>query len=76
MASRTALLVIDMQVVFTAVVTEALPNVVKLCDRFTKAPLPIIFTQHGHSDYELKTTPSRVNWCAMEAGKLDRDGLP
>ncbi|KIW39291.1 uncharacterized protein PV06_09076 [Exophiala oligosperma] len=39
-------------------VAETLPNVVKLCDRFTKASLPIIFTQHGHSDYELKTTPS------------------
>ncbi|KAL6249385.1 hypothetical protein RBB50_003238 [Rhinocladiella similis] len=58
MAPRTALLVVDMQVVFAHMVTEALPNVAKLCNLFTKTSAPIIFTQHGHSDYELKTKPS------------------
>ncbi|KIW21221.1 hypothetical protein PV08_01801 [Exophiala spinifera] len=58
MAPRTVLLVVDMQVFFAPMATDALPNIVKLCTYFTKASAPIIFTQHGHSEYELTTKPS------------------
>lgn len=58
MAPKTALLVIDMQVFFESMTTNALPNVLRLCKHFSKNSAPIIFTQHGHTKSELTTTPS------------------
>jgi nicotinamidase-related amidase len=55
---KTALLVIDMQNHFTSMVTSSLSNVTKLICHFRSQGLPVIFTQHGHSDAEL-TPPFR-----------------
>ena len=54
----TALLVVDMQNAFSSMVAESLPNVTKLIAHFQGHNLPIIFTQHGHTDDEL-TPPFR-----------------
>jgi len=54
----TALLVIDMQNFFAPMVTSSLPNVLQLIAHFRSHNLPVIFTQHGHSDEEL-TPPFR-----------------
>ncbi|KIV87581.1 hypothetical protein PV11_03115 [Exophiala sideris] len=58
MAPRTALLVIDMQVFFESMTTSALPNIIQLCNHFSKTSAPIIFTQHGHTKAELTANPS------------------
>ncbi|KAL2438389.1 hypothetical protein ABEF95_008322 [Exophiala dermatitidis] len=55
---KTALLVIDMQNFFESMTTTALPNIIRLCTHFTQTRAPIIFTQHGHTNAELTTTPS------------------
>lgn len=52
--TNTALLVIDMQHFFLPMVTKAIPNISKLCSTFEFLGLPRIFTQHGHTDDELK----------------------
>jgi nicotinamidase-related amidase len=55
---RTALLVIDMQNVFYEMCTpETIPNITKLVAHFRDIDLPVIFTQHGHTQEEL--TPPR-----------------
>lgn len=58
MASRTALLVIDMQKFFEPMTTTALPNIQTLISHFKSIAAPIIFTQHGHSVEELSAHPS------------------
>ena len=57
---KMALLVVDVQGYFSSMVTKCLPNILKLCQSFseTSPPLPIIFTQHGHTKEELTTDPS------------------
>jgi nicotinamidase-related amidase len=50
---NTALLVIDMQVVFEPMTTTALPNIIKLCEHFAKTSAPIVFTKHGHPKSEM-----------------------
>ena len=51
---RTALLVIDMQNVFYDMCTpETIPNITKLVAGFRERLLPVIFTQHGHTEEEL-----------------------
>ena len=54
----TALLVVDMQNVFTSMTTACLPKILQLATHFKTHSLPIIFTQHGHSKAEL-TPPFR-----------------
>ena len=49
----TALLVVDMQIVFTSMTTTALPNILKLISHFQTTARPLIFTQHGHTKEEL-----------------------
>jgi len=58
MSPKTALLVIDMQVFFAPMSKKALPHILSLCNYFSEASLPIIFTQHGHSKAELDANPS------------------
>lgn len=58
MAPKTALLVIDMQNIFSPMTTAALPNIKKLVSFFQSASAPIIFSQHGHTREELTTVPS------------------
>lgn len=55
---KTALLVIDMQRVFEPMTTKALPNIKKLISHCQSTSVPVIFTQHGHSQEELTTVPS------------------
>lgn len=55
---KSVLLVIDMQTYFESMVSTALPNVLKLVSHFQSRGLPIVFTQHGHTDKEL-TPPYR-----------------
>ncbi|KAL6716067.1 hypothetical protein ACLMJK_007029 [Lecanora helva] len=62
----TALLVVDMQVVFTSMATTALPNVLALISHFKNNSLPLIFTQHGHSKEEL--TPPYKNQLVRKWG--------
>jgi nicotinamidase-related amidase len=51
---RTALLVIDMQNFFHEMCTqETIPNITKLVSGFRERMLPVIFTQHGHTEEEL-----------------------
>ena len=78
----TALLVIDMQNAFAPMVTASLPNVTKLITHFQAHGLPIIFTQHGHTDDEL-TPPFRNQlvrkWGAdgsIRMGSEDWDFIP
>ena len=49
----TALLIIDMQELFRPMTTSALGNIQTLIAHFKIHSLPLIFTQHGHSDTEL-----------------------
>jgi len=49
----TALLVIDMQRIFLDMTTTALPNILTLISHFKAHSLPLLFTQHGHSEAEL-----------------------
>ena len=49
----TALCVIDMQMIFRPMVELSLKNTLTLISHFKSANLPIIFTQHGHSEDEL-----------------------
>ncbi|KIY03839.1 uncharacterized protein Z520_00530 [Fonsecaea multimorphosa CBS 102226] len=53
MAPKTALLVIDMQAFFSPMTTTALPNIIKLCEQFSKTSAPIVFTKHGHPKAEM-----------------------
>ncbi|KAL8789541.1 MAG: hypothetical protein Q9195_006768 [Heterodermia aff. obscurata] len=52
----TALLVIDMQSIFTPMTTRALPNILTLITYFQRTSRPLIFTQHGHTKEELTPT--------------------
>ncbi|KAL8961746.1 MAG: hypothetical protein Q9193_001744 [Seirophora villosa] len=56
---KTVLLVVDMQVVFTSMTHECLPNILKLDAHFKAHSLPRFFTQHGHTKEEL--TPPLKN---------------
>ncbi|EXJ78617.1 hypothetical protein A1O1_09018 [Capronia coronata CBS 617.96] len=58
MPPKTALLVIDMQNFFESMTTAALPNILRLVKHFRQTSAPLIFTQHGHTESELTTTPS------------------
>ena len=58
MATRTALLIVDMQKVFEPMTITALPNIHGLLKHFQQSKQPIIFTQHGHTKEELTTNPS------------------
>jgi nicotinamidase-related amidase len=50
----TALLVIDMQNFFYEMCTlDTIPNITKLVSSFRERSLPVIFTQHGHTQEEL-----------------------
>lgn len=50
----TALLVIDMQNFFYEMCTpDTIPNITKLVSSFRGRNLPVIFTQHGHTQEEL-----------------------
>ena len=49
----SALLVIDMQTFFTAMVEKSLPKVVSLISHFQSKALPVVYTQHGHTKDEL-----------------------
>ena len=51
--TKTALLVVDMQNVFSGMVKTAIPKIQKLHNFFEDSSRPIIFTQHGHTDEEL-----------------------
>ncbi|KIW33685.1 uncharacterized protein PV07_00513 [Cladophialophora immunda] len=53
MAPKTALLVVDMQAIFEPMTTIALPNIIKLCEHFSKTSAPIVFTKHGHPKDEM-----------------------
>ena len=55
--AKTALLIVDMQNVFALMVTTAIPQIQKLHKHFTSASLPVLFTQHGHTDSELSGPP-------------------
>ena len=62
----TALLVIDMQSIFTPMTTRALPNILTLISSFKRASRPLIFTQHGHTKQEL--TPPYPNQLVRKWG--------
>jgi nicotinamidase-related amidase len=51
--AKTALLVVDMQNVFTEMTHVCLPNILKLSEFFRGRQMTQIFTQHGHSQDEL-----------------------
>lgn len=63
---NTVLLIVDMQHVFVDMTTVALPNILKLCDKFKASTFPLIFTQHGHSKEEL--TPPLKNQLVRKWG--------
>lgn len=50
---KTALLIIDMQEVFKAIVGPPLPNIQVLSTFFSNSSRPVILTQHGHTEDEL-----------------------
>ncbi|KAK5162850.1 uncharacterized protein LTR77_011107 [Saxophila tyrrhenica] len=52
--TKTALLIIDMQNFFAPMATSALPNIQKLHSFFSTSNRPILFTQHGHPESDLK----------------------
>lgn len=56
---RSALLVIDMQKFFSSMVEDCMPNVLRLLNAITNetCPVPVLFTQHGHSKEELAMDP-------------------
>ena len=57
---KTALLVTDMQNFFSEMVPPStLSNITTLISHFWDRSLPIIFTEHGHSDEELTQRPFR-----------------
>ena len=58
---KTALLVIDMQNVFSPMTKTAVPNILALLEHFSddSNPHPVIFTQHGHSKSELQDKSTR-----------------
>ena len=62
----TALLVVDMQNVFTPMTTAALPNILKLISFFQSESRPSLLTQHGHSKEEL--TPPFKNQLVRKWG--------
>jgi nicotinamidase-related amidase len=47
---RATLLVIDMQNYFYRIIQLVLQNILKIIQAFRQANIPIIFTQHGHTD--------------------------
>jgi nicotinamidase-related amidase len=50
----TALLVIDMQNIFYEMCTpDTIPNITELVSLFRDLSLPVVFTQHGHTQEEL-----------------------
>ena len=61
-----ALLVVDMQNVFSSMTTKSLPNVLDLVSHFRSHSLPVFFTQHGHSKGEL--TPPYTNQLVRKLG--------
>ncbi|ORY10960.1 Isochorismatase-like protein [Clohesyomyces aquaticus] len=65
-ATKTALLVIDMQNYFLPMTTTALPNIVKLSAFFSAHDLPQIFTQHGHPPSDF--TPPITNQLVRKWG--------
>ncbi|KAF2837438.1 Isochorismatase hydrolase [Patellaria atrata CBS 101060] len=62
----TALLVIDMQVVFTPLTHTALPIILTLASYFRTQDLPLLFTQHGHPPADL--TPPLTNQLVRKWG--------
>ncbi|KAI4102556.1 MAG: hypothetical protein LQ339_004573 [Xanthoria mediterranea] len=62
----TALLVVDMQYVFTSMTSTCLPNILRLSTHFQTHSLPRIFTQHGHTQAEL--TPPLKNQLVRKWG--------
>ena len=62
----TALLVVDMQVVFDSMTTNAIPNILKLISHFQTSSRPLVFTQHGHTKEEL--TPPYKNQLVRKWG--------
>ncbi|KAI9155036.1 Isochorismatase hydrolase [Paramyrothecium foliicola] len=63
---KAALIVVDMQNNFSEMVSASLDNVCTLIKHFRSAKLPVIFTQHGHSDEEL--TPPFKNQLVKKWG--------
>ncbi|KAL8951013.1 MAG: hypothetical protein Q9222_002989 [Ikaeria aurantiellina] len=63
---KTALLVVDMQKVFTSMTETCLPNILKLNSHFQARKIPRIFTQHGHTREEL--TPPYKNQLVKKWG--------
>ncbi|KAL8922127.1 MAG: hypothetical protein Q9172_003701 [Xanthocarpia lactea] len=63
---ETALLIVDMQNVFTSMTTTCLPNILRLSTHFQSHSLPRIFTQHGHTKEEL--TPPYKNQLVRKWG--------
>ncbi|KAL8681432.1 MAG: hypothetical protein Q9186_002437 [Xanthomendoza sp. 1 TL-2023] len=63
---KTALLIVDMQVIFTSMTSRCLPNVLTLSAHFQHHSLPRIFTQHGHTKEEL--TPPYKNQLVKKWG--------
>jgi nicotinamidase-related amidase len=55
MVPKTALLVIDCQMAFREKfgLLKPLPNIINLCEWFSSAGLPIIFTAHGQTSSEM-----------------------
>jgi isochorismate hydrolase len=49
---RAAMLVIDMQEYFRSMVTAIIPDLKRIIDVCRESGIPIIYTQHGHSDPE------------------------
>ena len=62
----TALLIVDMQNIFTDMTVSALPYITQLISHFQANNLPRIFTQHGHSKEEL--TPPYKNQLVRKWG--------
>ncbi|KAL8678446.1 MAG: hypothetical protein Q9224_007114, partial [Gallowayella concinna] len=62
----TALLIVDMQVIFTSMTSHCLSNILTLSTHFQHHSLPRIFTQHGHTKEEL--TPPYKNQLVKKWG--------
>jgi nicotinamidase-related amidase len=75
---KTALLIIDMQTFFHPITTTPLPNILSLLKSFSSSSLPVIFTQHGHSDSELEEMPPRNQlvrkWGVEESVRVGSEG--
>ncbi|KAL8726886.1 MAG: hypothetical protein Q9166_006438 [cf. Caloplaca sp. 2 TL-2023] len=72
--AKTALLIVDMQTVFTSMTHTCLPNILRLSTHFKSHSLPRIFTQHGHTKDEL--TPDSKNQLVRKwgpSGSIARD---